>query len=165
MVRRIEMEVRWRRRDVMFACPWEGRSDLSKSWLSLGAAWEKKQLLSHRASPPLLVVTHPAPSQRNRNEWVLKYSYILVLLLSADNSELTWRESAGVTVSGRLLSPIQLNQRCWRLQRSKPAGTHTKQKKVSLERQLYFTLCSLHCFALLSFLKALNVRWIIFGSS
>lgn len=128
MVRRIEMEVGWRRRDVMFACLWEGRSDLSKSWLSLEAARKKTQLWSHRPSPPLLVVTHPDPSQRNRDEWVLKYSYILVLLLSADNSELTWRESAGVTVSGRLLSPIQLNQRCWRSQRSKPAGTHTKHR-------------------------------------
>lgn len=124
----VEMEVgRRRRRDVMFACPWEGRSDLSKSGLSLEAAWKKPQLWSHRASPPLLVGTHPDASQRHRNEWVLKYSYILVLLLSADNSEVTWRESAGVTVSGRLLSPIQLNRRCWRSRRSEPAGTHTKQ--------------------------------------
>ncbi len=75
-------------------CPWKrpGKSCSCHTW----------SLLGH-------LCYLPSPSQRNRNKWVLKYSYILVFLLSAVNAELTWRELVGATVSGRLLSPIQLN--------------------------------------------------------
>lgn len=50
-------------------------------------------------------------SKKQKSGSPFKYSYILVFLASAVNSELTRQELVGVTVSGRLLSPFQLNYR------------------------------------------------------
>ena len=73
----------------------------SKSWLSLEATWKKNCCHTW----PLL----GRLSKKQKSGSPFKYSYILVFLASAVNSELTRQELAGVTVSGRLLSPIQLN--------------------------------------------------------